>query len=282
MAKRTSSTAASVTIPSRASSRKRAKVDYKEKGEGDLSADEKDEDVAKACGSTSVKGYRDLLLKQKKEMYKDPPQLPPDAEVTSKSSSLPTRDAVTGEYQFKGFPQFKPNLSPAEVLQQGGFGGTYFRSIDSAVTAKRYDGKEVVGELPADWIKGLSIPKQLCSANYDTAVNKWGVKCGGSLGMWESSGWIAAIDPYGWFQWYCRFFQGRRSTDDERQISRWGKSAGLNGRFRSQLCNKTLQAGAKHDDPKVSPVIRQTLHHWGFELTPQALAQHKKKLGIKT
>jgi hypothetical protein len=167
------------------------------------------------------------------------------------------------------------------VLQAGGFGGTYFRSIDSAVTAKRYDGKDVVGELPADWIKGLSLPKQLCSPDYNPAVNKWGVKCGGSLGMWESSGWIAAIDPYGWFQWYCRFFQGRRSTDDERQISRWAKSAGLNGRFRSQLCNKTIHAGVEHDSAKISPVIRQTLHHWGFELTPEALQQHKKKLGMK-
>lgn len=276
MSKRTTTT----TNPSRISSRKRAKVDYKEKGEADLSADENDEEVSKACGSLDVKAYRDRLMKHKKELYKDPPQLPPDAEVHTQSSSPPTRDAATGEYIFKGFPAFRPNLSPAEVLQHGGFGGTYFRSIDSAVTAKRYDGKEVVSELPADWIKGLSIPKQLCCDKYDPSVNKWGVKCGGSLGMWESSGWITAIDPYGWFQWYCRFFQGRRSTDDERQISRWSKSAGLNGRFRSQLCNKTLHAGAKHNDAKISPVIRQTLHHWGFELTPVALAQHKKKLGI--
>ena len=39
-------------------------------------------------------------------------------------------------------------------------------------------------------------------------MNKYGVKCGGTLDMWESSGWISAIDPYGWFQWYCRFYLG--------------------------------------------------------------------------
>merc|ERR1719319_1726182 len=53
--------------------------------------------------------------------------------------------------------------------------------------------------------------------------------------MWESSGWMRAQDPYGWFQWYCRFYQGRRSEDDERQVSRWEKCAGLRGRFGRHL-----------------------------------------------
>merc|ERR1711907_72994 len=277
----TSSTPKRKTTPTRVSGRKRAKVDYREKGEADLTPAEDVVVVTAACGSSDVKRYRDLLVKHKKELYKDPPELPPHAEVLDKRGSEPKRDDRTGEYHFSDRKDFTPNLSPMEVLQQGGFGGTYFRSIDSAVTGLRYEGKQVLGELPAEWIKGLSIPKTLCSPNYDVKVNKYGVKCGGSLGMWESSGWITEIDPYGWFQWYCRFFQGRRSTDDDRQVGRWNKSAGLTGRFRGQLSNKVLAANTTHDNAAISPVIRQTLHHWGFELTKHALEEHKRRKGIR-
>jgi len=269
------------TPATRISGRSKKAVNYKEKTEADVeSAEENEETVTKSCGSTDVKRYRDLLIKHKKNLYKDPPQLPPDANVLTKTAPPPTRNGI-GEYIFKDSATFRPNLSPMEVLQQGGFGGTYFRSIDSAVTGLRYQGTEVLGELPKEWIKGLSVSKQLCCQDYDTKVNKYGVKCGGCLGMWESSGWIVSIDPYGWFQWYCRYFQGRRSTDDERQISRWAKSAGITGRFRGQLCNKVLYANTSVDDRSISPVIRQTLHHWGFVLTQEALNQHKKNKGIK-
>jgi len=100
--------------------------------------------------------------------------------------------------------------------------------------------------------------------------------------MWESSGWICSLDPYGWFQWYCRFFNGRRCTDDERQISRWNKCAGDRGRFRSQLSNKCLLQGKQADDATISPVIRQTLLHWGFELTEEKLRKHEKNQKKKT
>jgi hypothetical protein len=100
-----------------------------------------------------------------------------------------------------------------------------------------------------------------------------------SLGMWESSGWIVSTDPYGWFQWYCRFYRGRRCDDDARQISRWLKSAGPKGRFRSQLCNKIHAAGTSFDDTSISPVIRQTLWHWGLVITPDVFAKHLKRVG---
>eukprot|EP00656_Telonema_subtile_P036462 TRINITY_DN4044_c0_g1_i1.p1 TRINITY_DN4044_c0_g1~~TRINITY_DN4044_c0_g1_i1.p1 ORF type:complete len:160 (-),score=25.78 TRINITY_DN4044_c0_g1_i1:125-604(-) len=157
----------------------------------------------------------------------------------------------------------------------GSFGGTYFRSITSAVTGVEY-GKEVVMEYPADWFKGLSVRKHLCSQQYNKDVNRWGVKCGGSLDMWESSGWISALDPYGWFQWYCRFYLGRRCTDDERQISRWLSGHGPAGRFRRQLMNKVIAAKAKATDAKVSPVIRQTCQHWAYALTQEDLDEYKE------
>ena len=84
-----------------------------------------------------------------------------------------------------------------------------FPFIPSSITKQNY-GPEVYKELPEDWLKGLNIKKQVASPNYDENVNKYKVKCGGSLEMWETSGWIVEQDPYGWFQWYCRFFQVQR------------------------------------------------------------------------
>ena len=52
------------------------------------------------------------------------------------------------------------------------------------------------------------------------SLNKFGVKCGTSLRLWENKGWINEIDPYGWFPWYVRYWLGRRSKDDERQFNR--------------------------------------------------------------
>ena len=59
--------------------------------------------------------------------------------------------------------------------------------------------------------------------NYDVSINKYGVKCGTSLKLWENNWWINHTNLYGWFQRYFRYFLGRRSSDDERQINRWKK-----------------------------------------------------------
>ena len=115
---------------------------------------------------------------------------------------IPVRNEV-GELVFPDFPNFRPNLTPKEVLQMGSFGGTYFRPITSSVTKQSY--KDVWEELPSDWLKGLNIKTQVASSNYSKSVNKYKEICGGDLEMWESSGWITGIDPYGWFMWYCRY-----------------------------------------------------------------------------
>lgn len=229
---------------------------------------------------TSQREYHDRLVKQKKEIYKNPPVMPPmKVKVLPGRQPEPKRNA-DGELCFADCAKFRPNLTPKEVLQRGAFGGTYFRSIVSAVTGETY--RNIHREFPADWFAGLDEGRQLVSQAYDAKVNKWGVSCGGSLGMWESSGWIAPIDPYGWFHWFCRYYLGRRSTDDERQIDRWLKGQGPTGRWRTQLCNKVLQTkGKKADDPTVSPVIRQTCMHWAYELTERDLKKHAAKKGIQ-
>ena len=239
---------------------------------------------------TTVAEYRARLTKYNKDLYKDPPILPPRIlSIDSTNYGEPKRDKNTGLLNFVSgkdeavkllLQDFHPNRTPEEVLRAGAFGGTYFRAIHSGVTNMLYKPDEVLADsVHHTWIKGLNAKTMLTSLKYQPVVNKFGVKCGGSLGMWESSGWITEIDPYGWFQWYCRFYQGRRCEDDARQISRWSKSAGPKGRFRSQLCNKILAANTKCDDTKISPVIRQTMLHWGLEITKDVLEKHRKRVG---
>ncbi|XP_010893727.2 uncharacterized protein zgc:113208 [Esox lucius] len=184
-----------------------------------------------------------------------------------------------GQLVFKDFPQFQPNMSPKEVLQAGSFGGTYFRPIFSSVTKQNY--KDEWKELPEDWLNGLNISTQVASLTYRDSVNTYKVKCGGSLEMWESSGWIVTQDPYGWFQWYCRFYHGRRTKDDERQIGRWAKCAGVKGRWRNNLITKVVRSGCGFDNKTISPVVRQTLQHWGYKLTKEDYEEGAKKVKHK-
>jgi len=167
---------------------------------------------------------------------------------------------------FKGFPEFQPNLTPKQVLQLGSFGGTYFRDIHSTVTNKHYKGKTVIKEFPKNWFNGLDIDTMITSQKYDQKINKYGVKCGSSLDAWEDSGWIDKQDPYGWFQWYCRFYKGRRTDDDKRQIDRWLKLTGPKGRFKNRLLNMIKKKGSGKNDFTISPVIRQVLQHWAYKI----------------
>ena len=172
--------------------------------------------------------------------------------------------------------EFKPNKTPKQVFKLGAFGGTYFRPIYSSITKQSYSEEDAIKEYPENWFKGINVKKKITSPNYDKKVNKYKVKCGSSLESWEESGWIVEQDPYGWFQWYCRYSMGRRTDDDERQIGRWLKLAGPNGRFRRTLMNKIIKNNTTYDDYTISPVIRQVLLHWGYQLTKKDLDQYKK------
>ncbi len=175
-----------------------------------------------------------------------------------------------GEYIFKDYPQFTPNLSPRDIFIKGSFGGTYWRPIYSKITKTNYQNEHLV--FPKSWWK--NIPNEYLTTpwkEYNTNINKYKVKVGTTLEYWENKNWIDKQDPYGWVQWYCHFFKGRRTPDDERQIKRWLGIAGINGRFRKRLVNMIHKKNTKFNDFNISPKIRQTLLHWAFEITHKHL-----------
>ena len=139
------------------------------------------------------------------------------------------------------------------MIKEGAFGGTYFRDIYSGINGKWYTKpwKEF------DQLKNID-KKYYCSNYYDVNVNKYNVECGTSLIFWENKDWINEIIPYGWFQWYFRYWLGRRSEDDERQINKWKK---IVSRFKGKLVKMIKDAGSKFDDYSVSIKIRQNLLH---------------------
>jgi len=171
---------------------------------------------------------------------------------------------INGRYFFSDYPEFCPNLSPRELFEMGSFGGTYWRPIYSSVTKTNY--KNVHKSFPSSWWKNIP-EKHLSSDKYDKKINKYGVKVGTSLEFWEGKGWITKYNPYGWMQWYCDFFNGKRSKDDERQIKRWLGLASTRGRFMRFLVTQIVKKNGKWDDHDISPKIRQVLQHWGYKLT---------------
>ena len=126
---------------------------------------------------------------------------------------------------------FGANKTPVEVIREGAFGETYFRDIYSGINGKWY--RKSLKEF--DQLKDI-----------------------------DQKNWINEIDPYGWFQWYFRYWLGRRLEDDERQINRWIKVV---SRFRGKLVKMIKHAGSKYDDYSILRKIRQVLLHWGYEFT---------------
>lgn len=168
--------------------------------------------------------------------------------------------------RFKDYPMFCPNLSPRDIFELGSFGGTYWRDIYSGVNRRNYKNQHT--EFKSS-LRGIPLDR-LTSRTCDITVNKYRVRAGSSLKEWEDKQWISSVDPYGWVQWYCRFCDGRRvAGEDERQIKRWARFAGPEGRFRKWLITLILKSGSTWDDPKISPKIRQTLQHWAYRLTAE-------------
>lgn len=133
---------------------------------------------------------------------------------------------------------FKPELTPKQMLSLGVFEGVYMRDC------KR--------EFPKDWFVRAKFAKKGRKAE----INFFKVAASQPLSVWKKKGWIHSDDPRGWFQWYCRYYYGRRHEDDKRQIKRWKA-------FKRHLSavKKNCERGNYHCRPKQ----RQALLHWAYD-----------------
>ena len=134
-------------------------------------------------------------------------------------------------------PDFKPYLTPQEMLEHGVFEGKYLNDCRD--------------EFPAAWFE-----KAKLSAAPDPSLNYFGIKSRQSLQVWRSKGWILDEDPRGWFQWYCRYYQGRRCADiDAHQIKRWKAFARHAGQ---------VKANCDAGNMLCRPRQRQALLQWAY------------------
>ena len=152
---------------------------------------------------------------------------------------------------------FNPNKTPIEIIKEGAFGGNYFRDIYSSINGKWYRNSW----REPNFLRDID-PKLYLSNYHDVSVNKYKIKCSTSLRFSENEGWICKQDPYGWFQWYCRYYLGRRSNDDERQIARWNN---IVNRFKGIIVKMIKSRNGKYNDHSISPKIRQILLNWGYK-----------------
>ena len=133
---------------------------------------------------------------------------------------------------------FEPELTPPEMLALGVFGGKYMTDCRD--------------EFPASWF----VKAKLSPEGYDAKLNYFGVRASQPLAVWRRKGWIRAQDPRGWFQWYCRYYMGRRSADDRRQIRRWRA-------IRRHVCQIRNHCDAR--DLECRRRQRQAVLHWAYD-----------------
>lgn len=143
-------------------------------------------------------------------------------------------------------------LTPKQMLHKGIFGGTYFSEL---INYK---------DFPSNWFEDLPL-RYYTSNRYCKEVNHFGVKAGQSQKVWEDRGWINKDDPRGWFEWYCKYFLGRRHKDDKRQIKRWLAFCGPKGRWRNTIYKKIYIKGCSiKASGDVNVRIQQSLLHWSY------------------
>jgi len=136
------------------------------------------------------------------------------------------------------YPDFCPELTPKEMLALGVFGGRYMT--------------DCVAEFPPDWFENA----RLCPQRHDPDLNFFGVNASQPLSEWRKRGWIYYEDPRGWFQWYCRYYMGRRCPDDDRQIRRWRAVRRHIAQIKKHCLPGDLDCRRRQ---------RQALLHWAYD-----------------
>jgi hypothetical protein len=133
---------------------------------------------------------------------------------------------------------FNPHFTPKEMLALGVFEGKYCNDCQN--------------EFPKDWFRKAKI-----SDVADVSLNYFKIKSRQPLSVWRQKGWIYGPDPRGWFQWYCRYYMGRRLPDiDARQIKRWRAFLRHAGQIR---------ANCMPGDVYCHPRQRQALLQWSYD-----------------
>jgi len=138
---------------------------------------------------------------------------------------------------------FKPELTPKQMLALGVFGGRYMRDCKK--------------EFPKDWfLRAKFYPEGL--PGHDPKINFFGVDASQPLSIWIKKGWInQKEDPRGWFQWYCRYYMGRRIPEEDiKQIKRWRAIK----RHIAQIIKN-----CKHSDMFCRRRQRQAILHWAYD-----------------
>ena len=135
--------------------------------------------------------------------------------------------------------EFNPELTPKEMLELGVFGGKYMTDCKN--------------EFPEEWFCNAKFSK----SQKDINLNFYKVDASLPLSIWLNKGWIYQEDPRGWFQWYCRYYMGRRiEQEDSRQIKRWKAIKRHLGAVKKNCTEKDLNCRKKQ---------RQALLHWAYD-----------------
>lgn len=135
--------------------------------------------------------------------------------------------------------EFKPELTPKQMLSLGVFGGKYMTDCKN--------------EFPKDWFTKA----KLCPERHDPKLNYFGVNASQPLSAWLKNDWIYFEDPRGWFQWYCRYYMGRRiPLEDKRQIKRWRAIVRHVGAIKHACVPNDLACRRRQ---------RQALLHWAYD-----------------